>query len=130
MAESVVAYIALGSNLGDRRAYLDAAIERLRLTSGVDVTKVSTYHETEPVGGPTGQGRYLNGVAEIRTTLTPQELLSTLLTIEKDMGRVRAERFGPRIIDLDVLLYGITIVKNDALTVPHPRMHERAFVLA
>src|SRR5688572_9035337 len=98
MAEPVLAYVALGSNLGDRRAYLDAAIERLRVTSGIEVTRVSTYLETEPVGGPGGQGKYLNAAAEVRTTLTPQELLRSLLAIEKDMGRVRAERFGPRII--------------------------------
>lgn len=130
MADPVIAYIALGSNLGDRRKYLDAAIERLRARSGVAVTKVSTYHETEPVGGPAGQSKYLNAVAQIRTTLEPRSLLRTLLAIEADMGRVRTERFGPRTIDLDVLLYGVAIINEDDLNVPHPRMHEREFVLA
>jgi 2-amino-4-hydroxy-6-hydroxymethyldihydropteridine diphosphokinase len=130
MADPVIAYIALGSNLGDRRKYLDAAIERLRARSGVAVTKISNYHETDPVGGPAGQSKYLNAVAQVRTTLEPRALLRTLLAIEADMGRVRAERFGPRTIDLDVLLYGVAIINEDDLNVPHPRMHERSFVLA
>ena len=129
MAEPVTAYIALGSNLGDRHGYLDAAIARLRAWPGVQVTRISTYHETEPVGGPAGQGKYLNAVAELRTTLEARALLQALLAIETQMGRVRAERFGPRTIDLDVLLYGAEVVDREELKVPHPRLHERAFVL-
>jgi 2-amino-4-hydroxy-6-hydroxymethyldihydropteridine diphosphokinase len=130
MAEPVTAYLALGSNLGDRAGYLNAAITRLRSWPGVDVTKVSTFLETDPVGGPGGQGKYLNAAAEVHTTLAPLELMRALLQIETALGRVRTERFGPRTIDLDVLLYGLEVVQSDELTVPHPRMHERAFVLA
>lgn len=130
MADSVTAYIALGSNLGDRRAFLDAAIARLRARPGIEVATVSSYLETEPVGGPAGQGKYLNAVAEVRTALGAADLLHALLAIETDMGRVRTERFGPRTIDLDVLLYGTQMVQSDDLIVPHPRMHERLFVLA
>ena len=129
MSEPVAAFIALGSNLGDRQRLLDDAVARLRLQAGLEVIRVSTYHETEPVGGPAGQGRYLNAVAEVRTALDPAALLRVLLTIETHLGRVRAERFGPRTIDLDLLLYGQEIVNLPDLTVPHPRMHERAFVL-
>ncbi|MBM3994306.1 MAG: 2-amino-4-hydroxy-6-hydroxymethyldihydropteridine diphosphokinase [Planctomycetes bacterium] len=130
----VTAYIALGSNLGNRRATLDEAIARLRLQPGIDVIRVSSYHETDPVGGPPGQEKYLNAAAELQTTLSARKLLAVLLAIETQLGRVRAERFGPRTIDLDLLLYGTDIVQVHEpgcdLTVPHPRMHERAFVLA
>jgi len=129
MPDPVLAYVALGSNLGERRALLDAAIQRLRTRPGVEVTRVSTYHETDPVGGPAGQGKYLNAAAEVRTTLTAIDLLAALLAIETEMGRVRAERFGPRTIDLDILLFGTEMIDTDDLKVPHPRMHERAFVL-
>lgn len=129
MADPVLAYIALGSNLGDRRAYLDGAVAKLRSQAGVDVLQVSSYHETEPVGGPAGQGKYLNAVAEVRTTLDAPGLLHALLAVETAMDRVRSERFGPRTIDLDVLLYGHAIIQTAELTVPHPRMHERLFVL-
>src|SRR5438046_750339 len=124
MPEAVTAYIALGSNLGDRRAMLDAAVARLRATPEIEVTRVSSYHETEPVGGPSGQGKYLNAAAELRTTLDAQQLLTVMQSIESDIGRVRAERHGPRTIDLDILLFGDEIIKNDVLTVPHPRMHQ------
>lgn len=130
---TVSAYIALGSNLGDRRQTLDVALERLRQHPGVAVTRVSTYHETDPVGGPPGQGRYLNAVAELRTDLDPRSLLRLLLTIETEQGRVRHERFGPRTLDLDLLLYGAEVLDIHEpacdLVVPHPRLHERAFVL-
>jgi 2-amino-4-hydroxy-6-hydroxymethyldihydropteridine diphosphokinase len=133
MPEPVIAYVALGSNLGDRQRLLDEAIARLRLQPGVEVARVSTYYDTDPVGGPAGQGRYLNAVAEVRSTLDAARLLRVLLSIETQLGRVRAERFGPRTIDLDLLLYGSAIVHIQEadcdLTVPHPRMHERAFVL-
>ncbi|MBI2804014.1 MAG: 2-amino-4-hydroxy-6-hydroxymethyldihydropteridine diphosphokinase [Planctomycetes bacterium] len=125
----VDAYVALGSNLGDRRGLLDAALQRLRLQPGVDVISVSSYYETEPVGGPAKQGDYLNAAAHLRTTLSAFELLRVLQAIESQLGRVRAERFGPRTIDLDLLLFGLAIVQADELTVPHPRMQERLFVL-
>src|SRR5262245_57414665 len=104
------AYIALGSNLGDRRALLDQALDLLRQVPGVTVGAVSSYHETTPVGGPPGQGNYLNAAATLHTDLTASQLLATLLDIEAKLGRVRAERFGPRTIDLDLLLYGNEIV--------------------
>jgi 2-amino-4-hydroxy-6-hydroxymethyldihydropteridine diphosphokinase len=134
MPDLVTAYLALGSNLGDRQAFLDAAIARLRLQPGVEVERVSSYHETEPVGGPVGQGQYLNAAAQIRTSLEPMKLLRVLLAVESQLGRVRAERFGPRTIDLDLLLYGTQVVNlrepDCELILPHPRLHERRFVLA
>jgi 2-amino-4-hydroxy-6-hydroxymethyldihydropteridine diphosphokinase len=123
------AYIALGSNLGDRRSLLEQALQLLREQPGVRVTAVSSYHETEPVGGPGGQGMYLNAAAELQTDLAPAELLRLLLDVERRLGRVRAERFGPRTIDLDLLLYGDAVSDDAELTLPHLRMHERLFVL-
>src|SRR6058998_3410078 len=122
---SVTAYIALGSNLGDREKNLDRAVEVLRNWPGITVTKVSSYHETDPVGGPLGQGRYLNAAAELQTDLTAAELLRVLLDVEQSLGRVRTEPSGPRTIDLDLLLYGDLVWKEAGLIVPHPRMHER-----
>jgi 3-oxoacyl-[acyl-carrier protein] reductase len=133
MPDPVVAYIALGSNLGNRRALLDEAIARMRLHPGIEVISVSAHHESEPVGGPAGQGKYLNAAAQLRTTLTALQLLHVLQAVETQLGRVRTERFGPRTIDLDLLLYGSEILQIQepgcALIVPHPRLHERMFVL-
>ena len=133
MPDPVAAYIALGSNLGDRRALLDEAIARMRLQPGIEVISVSSHHETEPVGGPAGQGKYLNAVAHLRTTLTALQLLHVLQAVETQLGRVRTERFGPRTIDLDLLLYGSEMLRIQEpgcdLIVPHPRLHERLFVL-
>jgi 2-amino-4-hydroxy-6-hydroxymethyldihydropteridine diphosphokinase len=126
---TVTAYIALGSNLGDRRAYLDRALEMLRDHPRITLTRVSSYHETDPVGGPPGQGKFLNAAAELLTDLTPDELLRLLLDVERRLGRVRTERFGPRTIDLDLLLHGNTLRNEPELTLPHPRLHERSFVL-
>lgn len=123
------AFIALGSNLGDRRDYLDRALERLRQVAGITVDAVSAYHETAPVGGPPGQGNFLNAAAALQTTLAPQELLQTLQAIENGLGRTRSERWGPRTIDLDLLLYDDVILDEPTLTIPHPRLHERSFVL-
>jgi 2-amino-4-hydroxy-6-hydroxymethyldihydropteridine diphosphokinase len=119
---AVTAYIGLGSNLGDRRAMIAGALEQLH------PKRVSSIVETEPVGR-TDQPRFLNAVAEIETDLEPKALLSKLLSIENDLGRVRVERWGPRSIDLDILLYGDTQVSSDALSVPHPELHRRRFVL-
>jgi 3-oxoacyl-[acyl-carrier protein] reductase len=133
MADPTIAFVALGSNLGDREQILDDAVARLRATPGVEVLSISSYHETTPVGGPAGQGNYLNGVVQLRTTLDALALLHVLLAIETQLGRVRTERFGPRTLDLDLLLYGTqTLDVRDAsadLILPHPRMHERFFVL-
>jgi 3-oxoacyl-[acyl-carrier protein] reductase len=123
-----VAFLGLGSNLGDRRAHLGAALAALR-TAGVVVERVSSLYETRPVGGPAGQGDYLNACAQVTTSLCPVELLRLLLRIESDLGRVRTERFGPRTIDLDLLLFDNTTHADAELTLPHPRLHERLFVL-
>jgi 2-amino-4-hydroxy-6-hydroxymethyldihydropteridine diphosphokinase len=125
----VNAYVALGSNLGDRQGYLERAVQALRDHPALTVHRVSSFVETAPVGGPPGQGPYLNAAAEIETTLGAEELLYLLLEIEQRLGRVRNERHGPRTIDLDLLLYGNLVREGKELTVPHPRLHERAFVL-
>jgi 2-amino-4-hydroxy-6-hydroxymethyldihydropteridine diphosphokinase len=125
----VVAYVALGSNLGDRETHLRRAMSELAEHGDIRVTRVSSLHETDPVGGPVAQGRYLNAVAELRTSLTPRALLARLLEIEQQHGRVRTERDGPRTLDLDLLLYGDEHIDEPGLTVPHPRMWEREFVM-
>ncbi len=127
---SETAYIALGSNWGDeRRDYLEQAVVMLAATPGVVVGRRSSLYETKPVGGPAGQEDYLNGVVEVTTTLSPEELLERLQTIEIALGRVRTVKDGPRTIDLDLLLHGDSIREEPHLTLPHPRMHERLFVL-
>jgi 2-amino-4-hydroxy-6-hydroxymethyldihydropteridine diphosphokinase len=124
----VVAFIGVGSNLGDRLKNIQEAVEHLQKTDGVSVVKVSSLIETEPVGGPP-QSDYLNGVLKIHTELSPQELLDTFLRIERTMGRKRGVKNGPRIIDLDILLYGDAVINEPHLQIPHPRMCERSFVL-
>jgi 2-amino-4-hydroxy-6-hydroxymethyldihydropteridine diphosphokinase len=121
------AYLALGSNLGDRLANLRRAADLLGERE-VRVVRSSRVYETEPVGGPP-QPEYLNAVIEVETELEPGDLLRTCLDVEADVGRVRAERWGPRALDVDVLTYGRDVIDRPDLVVPHPRMHERAFVL-
>lgn len=123
-----IAYLALGSNLGDRRGFLDAALRRLRAEPGLRLLAVSRYYETAPVGGPP-QGLYLNAAAKIETTHTPQQLLALCRFIEKQHGRERRIPNGPRTLDLDLLLYDDLVLDSPELTLPHPRLHERAFVL-
>jgi 2-amino-4-hydroxy-6-hydroxymethyldihydropteridine diphosphokinase len=123
------AFIALGSNLGDRRGHLARALAALRAAPGVAVERVSSLYETAPVGGPPGQGDYLNAAAALRTDRSPDDLLQLLLQIETSLGRVRAERDGPRTVDLDLLLHDDATRADPRLTLPHPRMHERLFVL-
>jgi 2-amino-4-hydroxy-6-hydroxymethyldihydropteridine diphosphokinase len=122
------ALIALGSNLGDRATTLDRAVAALRATAGITVTAVSTWHATAPVGGPV-QGEFLNGAAALRTSLSPDELLAAMTYIEEEFGRQREVHWGPRTLDLDLILYGAVVQQGDALSVPHPRFRERAFVL-
>ena len=123
------AYIGLGANLGPREATLLRAVERLAAESGIRVLELSSLRDTEPVG-VTDQPEFLNGAVAVETTLSPRALLDALLRIERELGRVRGgERFGPRTIDLDLLLYGEEVVDEPGLTVPHPRLHERRFAL-
>lgn len=124
-----IAYLALGTNLGDRRANLRAAADAVVATPGVRGAELSPIYETAPVGGPDGQGDYLNAAMRIDTDLPPRDLLDTLLCIEQSLGRERRERWGPRVIDLDLLLYDDLSIDEPGLTLPHPRMYERAFVL-
>jgi len=124
----VKAYVGIGSNLGDRQKTIDKAFALLNKVQGVAITKRSSIYETEPLGGPK-QGKFLNGVIEIDTELEPLELLDTLQNIENELGRVRSERFGPRTMDLDILFYGDIKMNTIRLTIPHPRIGEREFVL-
>jgi 2-amino-4-hydroxy-6-hydroxymethyldihydropteridine diphosphokinase len=121
------AYLALGSNLGDRLANLRRAVALLGERE-VRVVRSSRVYETEPVGGPP-QPEYLNAVVEVGTELAPEDLLRACLAVEDALGRVRAERWGPRVLDVDVLTFGRDRIDQPDLVVPHPRMHERAFVL-
>lgn len=118
------AFLGLGSNLGDRWAHLRRAVAGLP-----DVVAVSPVYETDPVGGPEGQGPYLNCVVELDTELSPRALLETGQRLESEAGRVRAERWGPRTLDVDVLLVDDLTVAEPDLIVPHPRLWERDFVL-
>ena len=123
------AYVGLGANLGDREGALRAALAALDATQGIEVAAVSTFRETDPVDYH-DQPRYLNGAAALDTTLAPRELLDALLEVERSLGRTReGPRFGPRRIDLDLLLYGDESFDEPGLTVPHPRLHVRAFAL-
>jgi 2-amino-4-hydroxy-6-hydroxymethyldihydropteridine diphosphokinase len=126
----VRAYVGLGSNLGEREATIRRAVALLDADEGIAVAAVSTLRETQPVG-VVDQPRFLNGVAALETQLSPRTLLDRLLAVERELGRDRAgeQRWGPRTIDLDLLLYGDEVVDEPGLTVPHPRLHERAFVL-
>jgi 2-amino-4-hydroxy-6-hydroxymethyldihydropteridine diphosphokinase len=120
-------YLALGSNLGDRALSISRAIDSLPV-HGVHVVQQSSPYETEPVE-LRDQEWFLNGVVEVETKLTPQRLMQALLDIERSMGRLRLTPKGPRIIDMDILLFGSTIVHERGLEIPHPRMAERRFVL-
>jgi 2-amino-4-hydroxy-6-hydroxymethyldihydropteridine diphosphokinase len=124
---TVSAYLALGSNLGDRLETLRRAVRLLHARPGVEVVRSSRVYETEPAGPP--QPTYLNAVLEVRTELEPRELLEACLAVERELGRARAERWGPRTLDVDVLTYDDLEVDEPDLVVPHPRMHERGFVL-
>ncbi len=122
-----IVYLGLGSNMGDRQQYIRSALDALR-QSGISIDKTSTIIETEPQGGPP-QGNYLNAVCESRTDLTPEELLSAVKSIERRLGRRKNVVNGPREIDIDILLYDQLRWSSLNLTIPHPRMRHRAFVL-
>ena len=123
-------WISLGSNVGDRRATLDAALVLLDQTRGVVVAAISAYHETRPVGGPGGQGVFLNAAARLETSLPPRALLAATQAIENRLGRVRTVRWGERTLDIDLLIYGCEFVDEPDLKIPHPRLPLRRFVLA
>jgi 2-amino-4-hydroxy-6-hydroxymethyldihydropteridine diphosphokinase len=125
----VIAYVGLGANLGDPERQLREALERLNAADEVEVTRVSTFYRNPPLG-PENQPWYVNAAARVRTRLGPEELLRRLQQVETAMGRVRGERWGPRLIDLDLLLYNGEVIFTPDLVVPHPEMHRRAFVLA
>jgi 2-amino-4-hydroxy-6-hydroxymethyldihydropteridine diphosphokinase len=125
----IPAYIALGSNLGDREQNLRRAIQLLNDTDGITVTTVSRFLENPSVGGPDDAPDFLNAAARLDTTLGSHALLHRLLEIEQALGRVRRQRWEPRLVDLDLLLYNDQIVSSQELVVPHPLMHERSFVL-
>lgn len=127
-AHGVRVHIALGSNLGDRQRNIRSAIEKIQSISGLRVAKTSSVHETRPVGGPR-QGLYLNAAIEVECGLSASELLKQLHRIEDELGRRRPGKDFPRTIDLDILLFGDEVIDEPDLRVPHPRMHERAFVL-
>lgn len=123
------AYIALGSNVGDREKNLSHAISRLSAIDGVEVQRVARAIETAPVDCPPGSGPFLNSAAELRIDLTIRKFFEHLVSVEKAMGRARSIANSPRTIDLDLLLFGDEIHESPHLSVPHPRLHERAFVL-
>lgn len=127
------AYVALGSNLGDRVASLEVALHGLASLPGTELVSFSSFYETRPVGGPEGQGDFVNSAACIETGLSPAELLAELQRLEREHGRDRgaeAEAWGPRTLDLDILFYDELTLDEPDLIVPHPRLTERAFVLA
>src|SRR3989338_1476813 len=115
----MLCYIGIGSNLGDRQRYIEDAVQRLRETKGIEVKRVSSIYETEPVGGPS-QGKYLNAAIEIDTELSPRDLLTALLDIEKELCRVRTVKNAPRAIDLDILLYGDKNIDEPDLKITLP----------
>ncbi len=122
------AYVGLGANLGPREQTLRRAVELLAGAEGVEVFAVSELRETEPVG-VVDQPPFLNGAVALETTLSPRALLDLMLEVERSLGRVRAERWGPRVVDLDLLTYRNDVVDEPGLHVPHPRLHERRFAL-
>ena len=123
------AVLSVGSNLGDRLGTLQGCVQAIGGLAGTDVLAISPVYETAPVGGP-AQPDYLNAVLAVGTALSPRALLAATQGIEADFGRVRAERFGPRTLDIDIISYDGEVSDDPVLTLPHPRAHERAFVLA
>jgi 2-amino-4-hydroxy-6-hydroxymethyldihydropteridine diphosphokinase len=122
------AYIGIGSNLGDRLKHCTGAVERISRLKGCTLSGGSAWYQTQPVG-VAGQGWYLNGVIAVDVGIPARKLMKDLLDLEEEMGRVREERWEARVIDLDILLFGSEVIDEEGLTVPHPRMHLRRFVL-
>ncbi len=124
-----ICYIGIGSNLGDRRQAIRQAIKKINSLENTSVIRSSRIIETKPLGGPMPQPKFLNAAIKIKTTLTPLRLLKNLKSIEQDLGRRKSVRWGPRIIDLDILFYDHRIVNHKDLLIPHPRVFVRKFVL-
>ena len=129
MNASKIAYIGLGSNLGERRKYIDDAIKMLTQTEGIELVRTSDIIETTPLAG-TDQPSYLNTIAELKTTLSAQDFYKKILAVETALGRTRNVKWSPRTIDLDLILFGDEVIKQTNLIVPHPQMHLRTFVLS
>jgi len=125
----VTCYLGIGSNLGDRKKNITLALKEIRALKKTKVIKISRIIETEPVGGPPGQGNFLNAALKITTDIPPVSLLRKLKIIEKRLGRTKTLRHGPRTIDLDILFYGDRIINRKDLMIPHPRLFEREFVM-
>jgi 2-amino-4-hydroxy-6-hydroxymethyldihydropteridine diphosphokinase len=128
VSESATAYVGLGSNLGDRAANVWTAVQHLSELPGCRIARLSALYESEPVG-PVPQGPFLNAAVAVEVSLAPQELLRAMKGVEDAMGRVPTVRWGPRLIDLDLLLYGHVVMSTDELTLPHPELWNRRFVL-
>ncbi len=122
------AFIGIGTNLGDRKKHISEALERLGKRTDIKIIKSSSLYVTEPIGY-VGQDWFLNCVVEVMTTMPPRELLKHCQSIEEHMGRTRTMQWGPRIIDLDILLYNDAVIEDEELTIPHPNMDKRRFVL-
>ncbi|MBP7836002.1 MAG: 2-amino-4-hydroxy-6-hydroxymethyldihydropteridine diphosphokinase [Candidatus Omnitrophica bacterium] len=124
-----ICYLGLGSNVGNRRRNIKQAVSRISLLENTELLKESSFIQTAAVGGPAGQPKFLNAALKIRTGLAPLKLLKELKSIEKELGRTKGLRNGPRTIDLDILLYGDRAVRSKKLIIPHPRMFVRDFVI-
>lgn len=125
----VTCYLGIGSNLGDRRINIKSAVKKISELKETKLIKLSKVIETNPIGGPVGQPKFLNAVLKIRSNLQPPILLKKLKQIEESVGRKKTVRWGPRVIDLDILFWGDKIINSMKLKVPHPRIFEREFVL-
>lgn len=124
-----ICYLGIGSNLGNRRKNIRLAVRKISALKDTKVNKLSRMIETEPIGGPANQPKFLNAAAKIQTKLTPLALLQGLKKIEKELGRINTVRYGPRTIDLDILFYGNKIINRKNLKIPHPKIFEREFVV-
>ena len=125
----VICYLGIGSNLGNRRRHIKLAIQKLKKLKDTKVIKVSRLYETNPVGGPASQGKFLNAALKIKTTLPPLNLLKSIQKIEQELGRIKTVRYGPRTIDLDILFYGKRVIRRKELKIPHQRVFQRQFVM-
>ena len=125
----MVCYIGIGSNLGDRRKNIKLAVQKIKALEKTKVIRLSRIIETLPQGGPSRQGKFLNAVLKIKTKISPSALLGKLKSIEKELGRKRTVRWGPRLIDLDILFYADKVINRKNLKIPHPRIFEREFVV-